>query len=158
AKIAAETVCRFVAHQHGIPTTIARLSVPYGDNGGWPFFHLLMMKEGIPIDVHPEQPNTYNLLHANDYIEKIPYLLAAASPEVTTTNFGGSQAVSIEQWCAYLSELSGFEPVFNPNPKAFGALEIDTTRMHELIGETQTDWRAGIRSMVEHLAPDLIKS
>ncbi|WP_372759295.1 NAD-dependent epimerase/dehydratase family protein, partial [Litorivivens sp.] len=46
AKIAAETVCRFVAHQHGIPTTIARLSVPYGDNGGWPFFHLLMMKEG----------------------------------------------------------------------------------------------------------------
>lgn len=158
AKIAAETVCRFVAHQHGIPTTIARLSVPYGDNGGWPFFHLLMMKEGMPIDVHPEQPNTYNLLHANDYIEKIPYLLAAASPEVTTTNFGGSQAVSIEQWCAYLSELSGFEPVFNPNPKAFGALEIDTTRMHELIGETQTDWRAGIRSMVEHLAPDLIKS
>ena len=35
SKIAAETVCRFVAHQQKIPTTIARLSVPYGDNGGW---------------------------------------------------------------------------------------------------------------------------
>ncbi len=156
-KIAAETVCRFVAHQQGIPTTIARLSVPYGDNGGWPYFHLLMMKEGIPIDVHPEQPNTYNLLHTNDYIEKIPYLLAAASEEVTTTNFGGSQAVSIEEWCAFLSELSGFEPVFNPNPKAFGALQIDTERMHALIGETSMDWRKGIRSMVEQLAPELIK-
>lgn len=157
-KIAAETVCRFVAHQQSIPTTIARLSVPYGDNGGWPFFHLLMMKEGMPIDVHPEQPNTYNLLHAQDYIAKIPYLLAAATPEVTTTNFGGSQAVSIEEWCAYLSELSGFEPVFNPNPKAFGALQIDTTRMHELIGETSVDWRDGVRSMIQALAPDLIKS
>lgn len=158
AKIAAETVCRFVAHQLNIPTTIARLSVPYGDNGGWPFFHLLMMKEGIAIDVHPEQPNTYNLLHASDYIAKIPYLLGAASAEVTTTNFGGSQAVSIEQWCAYLSELSGFEPTFNPNPKAFGALEIDTTRMHELIGKTEMDWKVGIRSMVEALAPELIRS
>lgn len=158
SKIAAESVCRFAARQYDIPTTIARLSVPYGDNGGWPFFHLLMMKEGMPIDVHPEQPNTYNLLHAQDYIAKIPYLLAAATPEVTTTNFGGSQAVSIEEWCAYLSELSGFEPVFNPNPKAFGALQIDTTRMHELIGETSVDWREGVRSMIQALAPDLIKS
>lgn len=158
AKIAAETVCRFVAHQQGMPTTIARLSVPYGDNGGWPYFHLLMMKEGIPIDVHPEQPNTYNLLHASDYIAKLPYLLAAATPEVTTTNFGGSQAVSIEEWCAYLAELTGFEPRFKENPKAFGSLQIDTERMHSLIGETRMDWREGIRSMVQALAPELIKS
>lgn len=157
AKIAAETVCRFVAHQFEIPTTIARLSVPYGDNGGWPFFHLLMMKEGMPIDVHPEQPNVYNLLHADDYIEKIPYLLGAASPEVTTTNFGGSQAVSIEDWCAYLGELTGYEASFNHNPKAFGSLQIDTTRMHELIGETRVDWREGIRRMVTALAPDMLK-
>lgn len=157
AKIAAETVCRFVARQHDIPTTIARLSVPYGDNGGWPYFHLLMMKEGIPIDIHPEKPNYYNLLHSSDYIAKLPYLLAAATKEVTTTNFGGSQATSIEEWCAYLAELSGFEPVFADNPKAFGSLQIDATRMHELIGETSMNWKQGIRSMVENLAPELIK-
>lgn len=157
AKIAAETVCRFVARQHDIPTTIARLSVPYGDNGGWPYFHLLMMKEGIPIDIHPEKPNYYNLLHSSDYIAKLPYMLAAATKEVTTTNFGGSQATSIEEWCAYLAELSGFEPVFADNPKAFGSLQIDATRMHELIGETSMNWKQGIRSMVENLAPELIK-
>ncbi len=156
AKIAAETVCRFVAHEFGIPTTIARLSVPYGNNGGWPFFHLLMMKEGMEIDVHPDGPNTYNLLHSRDYIDKIPYLLAAASPEVTTTNFGGSVPVSIEQWCAYLGELTGLEPVFKTNPKAFGALPIDTTRMHSLIGETAVDWREGLQQMVEALAPQLL--
>lgn len=157
SKIAAETVCRFVAHQHNIPTTIARLSVPYGDNGGWMYFHMLMMQGGMPIDIHPEGPNYYNLLHADDYIEKIPYLLGAATPEVTTTNFGGSQQTSIEEWCAYITELTGFEPVFNETSKAFGSLAIDTTRMHELIGETSVDWREGIKRQFNNLCPEVLK-
>ncbi|MFT5889167.1 MAG: UDP-glucuronate 4-epimerase [Zhongshania sp.] len=156
AKIAAETVCRFAAHHFEIPTTIARLSVPYGNNGGWPYFHLLMMKENMPIDLHPEGPNFYNLLHANDYVAKIPYLLAAASKEVTTTNFGGSQAVSIEQWCEYLGELSGFTPIFKENPAAFGSLAIDASKMHQLIGETAVDWRQGLHEMVKTLSPELL--
>ena len=157
SKIAAETVCRFVAHQNRIPTTIARLSVPYGDNGGWMYFHMLMMQQNIPIDLHPEKPNYYNPLHARDYIEKIPYLLGAATAEVTTMNFGGSQKVSIEEWCAYIGELTGFEATFQDNPKAFGSLCIDTTRMHELIGETRVDWHDGIRSQIECLAPQLLR-
>ena len=157
SKIAAETVCRFVAHQRGIPTTIARLSVPYGDNGGWMYYHLLMMQQGIPIDLHPDRPNYYNPLHVDDYVEKIPYLLAAATPDVTTVNFGGSTRVSIEEWCEYLGELTGLEARFRDNPDAFGSLCIDTTRMHELIGDTRVDWREGIRSQVEHLAPELLK-
>ena len=158
SKIAAETVCRFVAHQFDIPTTIARLSVPYGDNGGWPYFHLLMMEQGIPIDVHPDSPNNYNLLHVDDYLEKLPRLLAAATPEVTTVNFGGSDKTSIEQWCAYLTELTGFKPVFNENPKAFGSLNIDTQRMHDLIGPTRVSWKEGIERQVKALAPHLLKS
>ena len=157
SKIAAETVCRFVAHQHAIPTTIARLSVPYGDNGGWMYFHLLMMQQGMPIDVHPDKPNYYNPIHVRDYIEKIPHLLAAASTAVTTVNFGGSQKVSIEQWCAYIAQLTGLEARFQDNPQAFGSLCIDTRKMHELIGETRVDWREGIRSQIEHLAPELLR-
>ncbi len=157
SKIAAESVCRFAARQYDIPTTIARLSVPYGDNGGWPFFHLLMMKEGMPIDVHPESPNYYNLLHSSDYIDKLPYLLAAADSDVCTLNFGGSEAVSIEQWCRYLGEMCGLEPSFRDNPQAFGSLQIDTEKMHSVIGETQKDWRQGLREMVQQLAPELIR-
>jgi UDP-glucuronate 4-epimerase len=157
SKIAAETVCRFVARQHGIPTTIARLSVPYGDNGGWMYYHMLMMQQGIPIDIHPERPNVYNPIHVDDYIDKIPYLLGAATPEVTTTNFGGSQPASIEEWCAYIGELTGFAPVFNETTRAFGSLCIDTTRMHELIGATRVDWRDGIRRQLQALAPQLLK-
>lgn len=157
SKIAAETVCRFTAHQIGLPTTIARLSVPYGDNGGWMYYHMLMMQQGMPIDVHPERPNTYNPIHADDYIAKLPYLLGAATPAVTTLNFGGSQAVSIEEWCAYLGELTGLEPTFSDNPAAFGSLAIDTTRMHELLGPTRVDWRDGLRRMVGAMAPELLK-
>jgi nucleoside-diphosphate-sugar epimerase len=158
AKIAAETVARFTAHAFGIPTTIARLSVPYGNNGGWPWYHLMMMQHGVPIDVHPERPNVYNPLHERDCLAKIPALLAAATPEVTTVNFGGSQAVSIEDWCAYLTELTGFTPIFNENPKAFGSLQIDTTKLHAIAGPTQVDWKDGIREMVQTLGPQLLKA
>ena len=157
SKIAADAVCRYAAKEFGVPAIIARLSVPYGDNGGWPWYHLLMMQGGVPIDVHPDRPNTYNLLHVDDYLEKLPRLLAAASSEVPTVNFGGSQAVSIEQWCAYLQELTGFEPVFQDNPKAFGSLAIDPTRMHQLIGPTRVDWKDGIRRMVANLGPELLR-
>ncbi|MEH6580455.1 MAG: NAD(P)-dependent oxidoreductase [Halioglobus sp.] len=157
SKIAAETVCRFVARQFSVPTTIARLSVPYGDNGGWPYFHLMMMEQGMAIDVHPEAPNDYNLLHVDDYLEKLPRLLAAATTDVTTVNFGGSDKTSIEEWCAFLTELTGLEPVFRNDPKSFGSLNIDTTLMHELIGPTTVSWQDGIRRQVQALAPHLLK-
>ncbi|MCP4952366.1 MAG: NAD(P)-dependent oxidoreductase, partial [Proteobacteria bacterium] len=93
-----------------------------------------------------------------DYIEKIPYLLGAASTDVTTVNFGGSQKVSIEEWCAYISEITGFQPVFKDNPEAFGSLCIDLEKMHSLIGETSVDWRDGIRRQMQNLAPELVKN
>jgi nucleoside-diphosphate-sugar epimerase len=157
SKIAAESVCRTIARLHRIPTTIARLSVPYGDNGGWMYYHLLMMQQGIAIDIHPEAPDYYNLLHCDDYIEKIPYLLAAASADVTTTNFGGSEKTSVQQWCAYIGELTGLEPFFRETATAFGSLHIDTTRMHELIGPTRVDWRDGIRRQIQALAPQALR-
>ncbi len=157
SKIAGERVCMFAARQFGIPTTIARLCVPYGDWGGWPYFHLMMMKNGAPIEVHPERPNYYNLLHTDDCIEKIPRLLAAASPTVTLTNLAGEPRVSIEQWCGYLGELTGLSPKFSDNPRAFGSLCTDLTTMHSLAGHTKVDWRDGIRRMVEALAPELLR-
>ncbi len=155
-KIAAESVCRFAASIYGIPTTIARLNVPYGDNGGWPAMHLESMRKGEPIIVHPTSPNFYNPIHVDDYIEKIPRLLACASKDVTLTNFGGSQKVSIEEWCAYLGELTGLKPTFVPNAMAFGSITIDPTNMHNLIGETKVDWHDGIKRMVKALAPDTL--
>jgi nucleoside-diphosphate-sugar epimerase len=116
-----------------------------------------MMRNGAPIAVHPERPNLYNLLHVDDYVEKIPRLLAAASVGTTTVNFGGSEATSIEDWCAHLGELTGLAPTFRDDPEAFGSLCLDTDRMHELIGPTRVPWRDGILGMVRRLAPDALE-
>ncbi|MDT5128962.1 MAG: UDP-glucuronate 4-epimerase, partial [Mycobacterium sp.] len=60
SKIAGEVVARSMARALGVPTTIARLNVPYGDNGGWPFYHMEMMLAGVPIPVPPGGPARYN--------------------------------------------------------------------------------------------------
>lgn len=148
AKIAAECVVRFAAAAFDLPAIIARMSVPYGDDGGWPYFHLLAMQNHQPIMVHPERPNFYNPLHVDDYIEKVPYLLGAASSDAMTTNLGGSQMVALEEWCAHIGERTGLVPIFEEQANAFGSLAIDTTLMHALIGETRVDWRDGIDRML----------
>ncbi len=156
SKIAAETVVRFAARQWELPTSIARMSVPYGEGGGWPWFHLMMMKAGQPIAVHPESPNLYNPIHEDDYIAQVPRLLEVADVPATTVNWGGSDAVSIEEWCEYLGELTGLEARFQPSEHALGSLTMDLTRMHQMLGRTRVHWRDGIRRLVEARNPELL--
>ncbi len=155
SKIAAETVARFAAREWNSPTTIARLCVPYGDNGGWPAMMLDWMLGGHPIPVHPERPNVFNPIHEDDILAHIPKLLAAASVPATVVNWGGSEAVSLEEWCAYLGELAGVTPEFRPMDNMISSVTIDTERMHELLGKTTVDWREGMRRMVRARHPEL---
>jgi len=157
SKIAAETMARFGAKQWDLPTVITRLSVPYGDNGGWPFFHLMMMKAGHPVPLHPDRPNVFNPLHEDDIIRQLPRMLEAASVPATVVNWGGDEQVSVEQWCAYLGELTGFEPKFVESEATVGALPVDLTRMHELVGHSEGPWKDGIRRLVGALAPELLR-
>lgn len=157
AKIAAESMAKFVAREWNIPTTIARFSVPYGDNGGWPWYHLMMMKAGQPIPVHRDGPNLYNPIHEDDMLAHIPGLLAMADVPASVVNWGG-EAASIEEWCAFLGELTGLEARLEPRDEALGALPIDRTRMRERLGDTRVGWRDGIRRMVEARNPELLRS
>jgi UDP-glucuronate 4-epimerase len=158
SKIAAEAVVRFAAQEFQLPTTIARFSVPYGDNGGWPWFHLMMMKAGAPIPVSPNAPNFFNLIHEDDYIGHIPGLLKLADVPACTLNWGGSDPVSIEQWCGFLSELTGLEAKLETSDDTLEPLPLDTTRMNKALGRTSVDWRDGIRRMVEARNPELLKT
>jgi nucleoside-diphosphate-sugar epimerase len=158
SKIAAETVVRFVAKQYNIPTTIARLNVPYGPFPCWPFFHLMMMKNGQAIDVHPDQPNGYSPIHSDDYIAKIPYLLGCAEPDAKTMNLAGDETVSIEQWCGYLSELTGLPAEFNLTEKALGNLSVSNAQLADLSGPCQVKWQDGLQTMLATMAPDLLKA
>jgi|tagenome__1003787_1003787.scaffolds.fasta_scaffold20867136_2 UDP-glucuronate 4-epimerase len=149
AKIAAEAVVRTCARLYDLPTTIARLNVPYGDNGGWPAFHLAMVEAGQPVPVHPDRPNRFNPIHEDDIIRTVPALLDAASVPATIVNWGGTEAADLEEWCTYLGELVGREATFVETDATIGGVTIDTTKMVELIGPTQVAWRDGLRRMVE---------
>jgi nucleoside-diphosphate-sugar epimerase len=156
-KIAAEGTARWAAQRFALPTTIARLSVPYGDGGGWPAIHLHMMLSGNAIPVHVDAPSVYHPLHADDILAMVPRLLNVASVPATTVNWGGSEAVSIEEWCTYLAELTGIEATFEPTSHTIDSVQIDTTRMHELVGETTVPWREGMKRMAKALHPDKVK-
>ncbi len=155
-KIAAEVVARLCARQLELPTTIARFSVPYGDNGGWPWYHLLMMKAGQPIPVHPDGPNRFNLIHEDDYIAQVPRLLEIAGVPPTVVNWGGPEA-SIEEWCAYLGELTGLEAKLQQTEQTLHALPLDLERMHQLVGPARVSWRDGVRRMVAARNPELLR-
>jgi len=154
-KIAAESMVKFAARQWNIPTTIARLNVPYGDNGGWPAFHLEMILGGMAIDVHADAPSVFNPIHEDDYIAMIPRLLAVASVPATIVNWGGIEEASIEDWCRYIGSLIGVEPKLHPTENTIPSVRIDTKRMLELIGPTRVAWKDGIRRMVLARHPEI---
>lgn len=154
-KIAAEAVVRSAARQWGIPTTIARLNVPYGDNGGWPLFHLEMILAGQPIAVHTNAPSIFNPIHEADIVAMVPRLLEVASVPATIVNWAGNDAVSIEEWSEYLGRLVGREPRFEHTELALESVTTDNSRLHELVGETTVSWREGMRRMVAARHPEL---
>ena len=147
AKIASEVVARTAARQFGIPTTIARLNVPYGDSGGWPWFHLKMMEAGMPIPIHPDRPNLFNPIHWDDIVDQVPKLLDVATVPATIVNWAGAPA-SLEEWCELTAELTGLDVKFEESSHALGGVTTDNTRMHELIGPATIGWRDGIARMV----------
>jgi len=156
SKIAGEVVARTMARALGVPTTIARLNVPYGDNGGWPFYHMEMILAGISIPVPAGGPARYNPIHEDDIIGSIPKLLAAASVPATTLNWCGEQTVSLQEWCNYLGSLVGREPVFSESEQALRGNPTDPSRMREIVGITTVDWRDGMRRMAAKFHPELI--
>ncbi|HXQ61505.1 MAG TPA: NAD(P)-dependent oxidoreductase [Acidimicrobiales bacterium] len=155
-KIAAEATARWAAQRFALPTTIARLSVPYGDRGGWPAIHLEMMINGSEVPVHIDAPSIYHPLHEDDIIGMVPGLLAASSVPATVVNWGGDEAASIEEWCDYLSSLTGVPVTFAPTTDTIDSVDIDLTRMHELVGTTTVPWRDGMRRMVRARHPELL--
>jgi nucleoside-diphosphate-sugar epimerase len=156
-KIAAEGAARWAARRFELPTVITRLSVPYGDRGGWPAVHLHMMRNGSAVPVHVDAPSVYHPLHEDDIAAMLPRMLAAASVPATVVNWGGDAAVSIEEWCTYLGDLTGVEARFEPTEHTIDSVQLDLTRMHELAGPTGVDWKDGMRRMVAARHPELLQ-
>lgn len=156
-KIAAEAMARFGARHLSLPTTIARLNVPYGDNGDWPGVHLAAILADQPVPVYVDQPTMYNPIHDDDIVAQLPALLGAASVPATVVNWGGNDSVSIEEWCEYLGSLVGKKPTFFPTDQHIQSVMVDVTKMQSITGPCAVHWKDGFRRMVAALHPEALK-
>lgn len=155
SKIAAEAVCTWIANQFHIPLTIIRICSTYGPEGGAPADRLDIMLAHKPIRLHPDKPNNYNPIYEDDYVELgIRAMEVAATPPVVV-NWAGSETVSVEDYCTYMGELIGVEPIFEYTPEAHTPLWPDVTKMHEVIGATKVPWREGFRRMIVARHPEI---
>jgi nucleoside-diphosphate-sugar epimerase len=156
SKIAAEAVCTSIAEQFQIPLTIIRICSTYGPEGGAPADRLQRMLEGKPIRLHPDKPNNYNPIYEDDYVELGIRAMEVAAVPAIVVNWAGSETVSVEDYCAYLGDLIGVQPIFEYAPDAHTPLWPDVTYMHEILGRTKIHWRDGFRRMIESLHPELL--
>lgn len=149
SKVASEAVVKFTSEQFNIPAVIARMNVSYGANGGLPVMHLEAIKKGQPIYLHSDKPNYFSPVHEKDYYRQMLKLIAIASSPPVLVNWCGSQLVSAENWCEYMGSLLAIKPNIVHTDQVFPCTPCDTTHLHSLIGETEIDWKQGMRMLVE---------
>jgi UDP-glucuronate 4-epimerase len=155
SKVAAESVCTWIAKRFDIPLTIIRICSTYGPEGGAPADRLEMMLAGKTIRLHPDRPNNYNPIYEDDYVELGIRAMEVADTPPVVVNWAGSETVSVEDYCAYLGSLVGVEPVFDYRADAHTPLWPDVTRMHQILGRTKVPWREGFRRMVAARHPEI---
>ena len=156
SKVAAEALCTWISRRYRIPLAIIRICSTYGPQGGAPADRLDAMLAHKPIRLHPDKPNNYNPIYEDDYVEfGIRAMEVAATPPVVV-NWAGSETVSVEEYCTYMGELIGVEPIFEYTPEAHTPLWPDVTRMHEVLGQTKVPWREGFRRMIQARHPEIV--
>ncbi len=155
SKIAEEAVARTCARLFSLPVTIARMNASYGTNGGLPAYHLDWIVGGQPVVVRWD-PCPYSPIHEDDINTQVDALLAAASVPATVVNWGGDEAVSPQEWCAYFGELTGRTPelVVREMPGTQRGSILDPTKRRSITGPCAVSWREGMRRMVEERYPN----
>jgi UDP-glucuronate 4-epimerase len=81
-------------------------SRPTAPRGGTPVNRLRRILAGKEVVLHPDAPNNYNPIYADDYVRLTIRALQVASADQVVVNFAGSETVSAEEYCAYLGELA----------------------------------------------------
>ena len=155
SKIAQEAVARHAAREYGLATTIARMNVAYGDNGGLPAMLLDAMLAGQPIPILPGHPSKSTPIHEEDIFDHVPGLLAGAGVPATITNWAGDEHVWMPDLCRYLADLVGCELVLEEGPEGIDHRQSDPARRLELAGPCRVPWREGIRRMVAARHPEI---
>lgn len=148
SKIASEFLLRHVSEDYGLPVTIVRIFSFYGPRGGAITQRIDQVASGQPVSVYPGVRNVYTPLYEDDYVEKTIAAAGIAKVGGEVINVGGTEPITIQEYCAIAGEILGKEPVFVQNSKAW-PIWGDTTKMARLLGPNKVSMREGIRRVIE---------
>ncbi len=160
SKITQEAVTRACARLFDLPVTIARINASYGPNGGLPAYQLDWMMAGSVVPLRAPGPTAYSPIHQDDMNAQVEPLLAAASIPATIVNWAGDDAVTVEEWCQYLSELTGRTPIYEYRdyPHSIRGAISENTRRRALTGPCRVEWKEGFRQTFEARYPGGVAS
>ena len=157
SKIGQEAVARTCARQFDLPVVIARMNAAYGThgNGGLLGIHLRSIAAGRPV-VTRGNPMPYQPIHQDDIDQQAARLLAAAAAPATIVNWAGDEAVTVQQWCAYMGELLDVDVAVEvvAQPGTLPGSLADVSRRRAATGPCTVSWRDGVRRQVDHLRAD----
>lgn len=155
SKTAQEAVARLCARLFNLPTTVARMNVSYGPNGGLPAYQFDAMLAGKPVQVLAGRPSVCSPIYEGDIIGQIGGLLSAASVPATIVNWGGDEAVEVETYCGYMADIAGLKLDFEPSPDGVRHTVTDNSLRKAITGDCRVGWREGMRLMVAARHPEL---
>ncbi|MHB8682226.1 MAG: NAD-dependent epimerase/dehydratase family protein [Acidimicrobiales bacterium] len=157
SKIAAESAAHYASRRFGVPSVVARLDVPYGPTHGWPQLMVELAQAGIPTAVHPEGPNLHNLLHDDDMASSLPYLFAQADVPPPVFNWANPEQVSVEEWTAELTRLTGVEIPLEVTTACVPPNPVDPSKLLGLGWRPAVGWKDGFRRLAQTSFPDLFR-
>jgi nucleoside-diphosphate-sugar epimerase len=148
SKIGCEYLLKQLSADYGMPTVLVRIFSFYGPRGGGPALRIDQIAAGKPVSVHPGVRNVYTPMYEDDYVEKTIASAGIAKAPAEIVNLGGSEVVTIPEYCEMAGEMLGKTPTYVEN---MGATPIwaDTTKMERLLGPTKVSMREGVRRIIE---------
>ena len=157
AKISQEAVARYCARAFNLPVVIARMNAAAGPYGGLEANHCDNIVAGKPV-VTRHETCPYSPIFDDDIAGTVEALLDAASTPATIVNWGGDEAVTVQDWCAYMGQLLGLpaEVQVQKIPGGPGGMISDPALRRSITGPLKTPWREGFRRLVAERYPDRV--
>ena len=156
-KVANEAVISYLSRSLEVPATIIRVGSASGVDGGPVRQRLDRIVAGKRIWLHADMPNYTTPIFEPDCARLGVAALEAGRVPPLVVNWTGDDVVTVEDYCSYMGELVGKEPIFEYTTETWCSLVPDTTFMHEVLGHCELSWREGCRLLVEQCYPELVR-
>ena len=127
--------------------------------GGMPVRIITRVAQGEPVPVNPDWEFVGCPIHQDDMAEHLEAFFDGATVGGTVTNWGGDDAVSVEQVVPWLAGQLGISYSFTTMDQIIAyPRNLDTAKRTSLTGSCKVKWQDGFRRIIEERFPGRLAS